>query len=367
VAADTHGDESRDDGTAGGETTDGGPTDRYPAGAGPRGGGSAVGADPRADGGAPPVPGAQELLVVFLKGIAMGAADTVPGVSGGTIALITGIYERFVRALTALDPRLLAGLATLHRAQGRREFRRTLRRVDAFFLVALGLGVVTSVVALSRVVHAAVVAYEPQTFAFFFGLIGASAVVLSDQLAVRTPGRLGAAVVGFAAAFLLAGASASGLFGHALPVVFAAGAVAVTAMVLPGVSGAFVLLLLGQYAYLTGVLTAFVDAVVATVTGGGTDGLVAGATVVVTFAGGGVVGLLSVAHLIRRALDRYRGATLAFLVSLMVGSLRLPVETIAGGVGVWTPASALSVAVPAAVGAGAVLALDRYTDDLEYA
>jgi putative membrane protein len=309
----------------------------------------------------------RDLAAVFLKGIAMGAADTVPGVSGGTIALITGIYERFVRALTALDPRQLAVLARLHRPDGRREFRQTLRRIDASFLVALGLGVVTSVVVLSRVVHAAVVAYEPQTFAFFFGLIGASAVVLSDQLAVRTPGRLGAAATGFAVAFLLAGASASGLFGHELPVVFAAGAVAVTAMVLPGVSGAFILLLLGQYAYLTGVLTDFVDAAIAAVAGGPTDGLLAGATVVVTFAGGGVVGLLSVAHLIRRALDRYRAATLAFLVSLMIGSLRLPVESVVDGIAVWTPASALSVAVPAAVGAGAVLLLDHYTDDLEYA
>jgi putative membrane protein len=309
----------------------------------------------------------RDLAAVFLKGIAMGAADTVPGVSGGTIALITGIYERFVRALTALDPRQLAVLARLHRPDGRREFRQTLRRIDASFLVALGLGVVTSVVVLSRVVHAAVVAYEPQTFAFFFGLIGASAVVLSDQLAVRTPGRLGAAATGFAVAFLLAGASASGLFGHELPVVFAAGAVAVTAMVLPGVSGAFILLLLGQYAYLTGVLTDFVDAAIAAVAGGPTDGLLAGATVVVTFASGGVVGLLSVAHLIRRALDRYRAATLAFLVSLMIGSLRLPVESVVDGIAVWTPASALSVAVPAAVGAGAVLLLDHYTDDLEYA
>jgi putative membrane protein len=312
-------------------------------------------------------PGPRELLSTYLKGAAMGAADTIPGVSGGTIALITGIYERFVRALTALDPRILAHVPRLHRAEGRGAFWRALQRMDVFFLVALGLGVVTSVVTLSRVVHTAYELYEPQTFAFFFGLIGASAVVLADQLAVRTARRAVAALVGFALAFLLAGASSNGLFGHALPVVFVAGAVAVTAMVLPGISGAFILLLLGQYSYLTGTLTAFVDDLLAAATGASAEGLVGGAAVVVTFVAGALVGLLSVAHVIRRALERYRAATLAFLVSLMVGSLRLPVETILDGIGVWSPASALSVAVPAIVGAGAVLALDYYTDDLEYA
>jgi len=311
--------------------------------------------------------GARELGSVYLKGAAMGAADTVPGVSGGTIALIVGVYERLVRAVTALDPRVLAHLPRLHRPEGRRALWRDLRRMDAFFLTALGLGVVTSVVTLSRVVYAAYQLYEPQTFAFFFGLIGASALVLSDQLSLRTPGRAAAALLGFAVAFLLAGATAGGAVGHGLPVVFLAGAVAVSAMVLPGVSGAFILLLLGQYAFLTGTLKRFVDDLFAAAAGAGTDGLAAGGVVVATFVAGALVGLVSVAHVIRRALDRDRAATLAFLVSLMVGSLRLPVERVADGVETWTPAVAASIVVPAVVGGAAVWLLDRYTDDLEYA
>jgi putative membrane protein len=311
--------------------------------------------------------GARELVSVYLKGAAMGAADTVPGVSGGTLALIVGVYERLVRAVTALDPRVLAHLPRLHRREGRQALWRDLQRMDAFFLTALALGVVTSVVTLSRVVYAAYRLYEPQTFAFFFGLIGASALVLSDQLSLRTPGRAAAALLGFAVAFLLAGATATGAFGHGLPVVFLAGAVAVSAMVLPGVSGAFILLLLGQYAFLTGTLKRFVDDLLSAATGAGTDGLVAGGAVVMTFVAGAFLGLVSIAHVIRRALDRYRAATLAFLVSLMVGSLRLPVERIADGVGTWTPAVAASIAVPAVIGGAAVWLLDRYTDDLEYA
>jgi len=313
------------------------------------------------------VTGPRALAVVYLKGVAMGAADTVPGVSGGTIALIVGIYERLIRALTALDPAILAQVPRLHRRTARAALWEDLHRMDAFFLLALGVGVVTSVVSVSRVVYRASQVFEPQTFAFFFGLIGASGVVLSDQLSVRTPGRAGAAVLGFGVAFLLAGVSSSGAVGHALPVVFVSGAIAITAMVLPGVSGAFILLLLGQYTFLTGTLTRFVDGLLVAATGGPNEGLAAGAAVVGAFVAGALVGVLTVAHLIRRALDRYRAATLTFLVSLMVGSLRLPVERVLGSVGVWSATSAASVVGAAAVGAGAVLLLDRYTDDLEYA
>jgi len=309
----------------------------------------------------------RELLSVYLRGVAMGAADTVPGVSGGTIALIVGVYERLVRAITALDPQVLAHVPRLHRPEGRAALWRDLHRMDALFLFALGLGVVTAVVSVSRVVYTAAQVYEPQTFAFFFGLIGASAVVLRNQLSLQSSGRVLAAVTGFALAFLLAGASGSGALGHSVPVVFLAGAVAISAMVLPGVSGAFILLLLGQYTFLTGTLKRFVDDLLAAATGPPPDGLAAGAVVVVTFVAGALLGLLTVAHLIRRALDRYRAATLTFLVSLMIGSLRLPVETIVDGVRVWSPVAGLTILLAAAVGAGAVLLLDHYTDDLEYA
>ena len=307
----------------------------------------------------------RSLVTVYLKGAAMGAADTVPGVSGGTIALITGIYERFVRALTGLDPRILRHVPRLHRAEGRRTLLADLREMDFFFLVALGLGVLTAVVTLSRVVHAALASFRAGTFAFFFGLIAASAVVLYDAVDVNTPGQAGAALVGFVFAFLVAGVSGASAVPHDLPVVFAAGAVGITAMVLPGISGAFILLLVGQYTYLTGVLSDFVDALLATLTGG-SGPLVSLGTVVAVFVTGAVVGILTVAHVIRRALDAYRAATLAFLVSLMVGSLRLPAVEVAENVGAWTPLSTASVVGAVLVGAVAVLALDRYTGDLTY-
>jgi putative membrane protein len=309
---------------------------------------------------------ARTLAGVYLKGAAMGAADTVPGVSGGTIALVTGVYERLIDALTSLDPRVLGHLRRLHRTEGRRSLRDALLRMDVLFLIALGLGVLTSVLTLSRVVHVALVEFRAHTFAFFFGLIGASAVVLYRSLSLETVRQAGAGAAGFLVAFAVTGASSSGLLPTTLPVVFVAGAVGITAMVLPGISGAFILLLLGQYTYLTGVLTDLVDRTLALVAGGSTAGLVASATTVTAFVAGAAVGLLTVAHVIRRALDRYRTATLVFLVSLMLGSLRLPVAEVLDGVSAWTPAATAGIGGVALVGAVAVLGLDRYTDDLDY-
>ncbi|MEF8775399.1 MAG: DUF368 domain-containing protein [Haloarculaceae archaeon] len=311
----------------------------------------------------------REYLVVYLKGAAMGAADTLPGVSGGTIALVTGIYTRLISALTALDPRVLGLVPELHAHSGRRRFLAELRRMDVPFLAALGLGVVTVVVLLSRVAHAALTSFEAETAAFFFGLIAVSAIVLYREVSLETVPRAVAAIAGFVVAFLLAGASASGgpVGGPPpLPLVFGIAAVAISAMVLPGVSGAFVLYLVGQYEYLTGVLKAFVDHLIALPSRGVTPGLVDSGAVVFTFVTGAVVGVFSVAYAIRWALDRAHAATLAFLVSLMVGSLRLPVETIRESISPWSLPAATGVAGGFLIGALAIFLLDRYTADLEY-
>jgi putative membrane protein len=305
-------------------------------------------------------------LGVYLRGICMGAADAVPGVSGGTIALITGIYERLIAAITALDPRLLGDALGVHTAEGRERFVAGLVRADVAFLVVLGLGVVTAVVTVSRVMELALHAYRAETFAFFFGLIAASAVVLYGEVSVDTPGRVGAAVLGFAAAFVLAGVTEGSAVPHSPAVIFGAGAVAITAMILPGVSGAFLLLLLGQYDHLVTTLSDFVDRLLAVATGGDPGALVDPAVTVVSFVAGAAVGLLTVAHVIRWALSNYRAATLTFLVSLMVGSLRLPVAEVLENGAPWTPVSVGSVLALALVGAVLVLGLDRYTDDLDY-
>ncbi|MDY6761848.1 MAG: DUF368 domain-containing protein [Candidatus Nanohaloarchaea archaeon] len=306
----------------------------------------------------------RDWIVVYLKGVAMGAADTVPGVSGGTIALITGIYERLVAAFAALSPAPLQHLRQVHRSDARRALLDDFEAMDVPFLLVLGAGIATAVVVLSRFMHTALVQYPAPTNALFFGLIGASTVVLLDSVSLDTPRRVLVAAGGFLAAFLVTGVSGGGGLGHALPVVFVAGAVASAAMLLPGISGAAFLYILGQYAFLTGRLSRFVDALLAFPRIPPT--LAADAAVITVFLAGVGTGLVTIARAVERALERDRATTLTVLVALMAGSLRLPVENVVRETAAVTPVTAAGVLLPASAGAAAVLLLDRYTDEMQY-
>ena len=206
------------------------------------------------------------LAVVYLKGFAMGTADAVPGVSGGTIAFITGIYERLIAALTAIGPgRVRATLAGV--LPGRRDAAEAaLREMDVPFLLALGSGMVTAIVFVTSSVEYAAEAHPLPTFGFFFGLIAASAVVLWENVSLDTRNRRVAAAAGFLLAFLVSGNAVSGL-GHSPVVTFVAGSIAISAMILPGISGSLILLILGQYLFIVGTLSALREAVVGVVTG----------------------------------------------------------------------------------------------------
>jgi len=309
--------------------------------------------------------GVRAWLAVYLKGLCMGAADTVPGVSGGTIAVIVGVYERLITALTSLDPTAIRHLGRLHTTEGRTALTRDLVRMDVPFLLVLGAGVLSAAASVATVMHVATQQYPVPTYAFFFGLIAASAVVLYRYVDAATPRRALVGLVGVSLAFAVTDPSLSGSLGSTLPVLFVSGAVAISAMVLPGVSGSFLLLVLGQYEFVSGIPRAVVAGLLEALEGDATA-LVAALTPFAAFMTGAVVGVFTVAYAVRAALNRYREATLTFLVSLMVGALRLPATKVAVNLEGPTALSAASVLVAALVGAFAVLALDYYTDDLEY-
>ena len=304
-------------------------------------------------------------LAVYLKGACMGAADTVPGVSGGTIAVILGIYERLIAALTSFDPSSLRLLVRFHTAEGRAAVTEELVRMDVPFLLVLGGGLLSAAATIATAMNAALELYRAPTYAFFFGLIAASAVVLYRYVDVRTPRRIAVAVVGFVFAFLVTDPSLSGSTPSTLPMLFVAGAIAISAMVLPGVSGAFLLLVLGQYEFVSGIPRAVLSGVLEAIEGN-TAPLLDALAPFAAFMAGALVGVFSVAYAVRAALRRYREATLTFLVSLMVGALRLPATEVVVNVGELTAVSVASVFVPAVVGIVAVLLLDHNTDDLEY-
>lgn len=305
---------------------------------------------------------------IYLRGLAMGAADAVPGVSGGTIALITGIYDRLVAAVAAIDPGLvrqfLGGLL-----RDRSAAADALHRADAAFLTALGAGIVTALAAVVPLVERGVEEFPAVTFGFFFGLIAASVVVLREWIETGSRRGVAATLVGVVVAFVVSGVAAD-VFGASTLATGVAGALTLSATLLPGLSGSLVLVVIGQYdRIVAGVLPDFFAALPEAVASGSLAPVRETGTTLVAFGVGGVIGVFTVANVVRRALARDRATTMTFLVGLVIGALRAPVAettrqlTEAGRT--WTPETTAAFLAAAAVGAVVVAGVDRLAGGIE--
>ncbi|MEF8852908.1 MAG: DUF368 domain-containing protein [Haloarculaceae archaeon] len=316
------------------------------------------------------VPPAREWARTVLVGLFMGTADAVPGVSGGTIALIAGVYERLIAAITAVTPgRFVDGVYALTPLDGGISLDRAaavLEEVDGWFLLALLAGIMSAVLTVTQVIEFVETRAPVVLFGFFFGLIGASALILLGEITVTRRDSGAAAVGGFVLAFVVSGASEVFAGGGVL-VVFVAGAIAVSAMILPGISGSLLLVILSQYTRMTEALSEVVRGFVDVATGGGTGRVAANAPVIVAFLLGGLVGVFTIARVIRRALAANREATFAFLVALVVGALRAPVATLNGEeyAVTWSTDTTGVFAGAAVAGAVLVLVLDWYAVDID--
>ncbi len=235
-------------------------------------------------------------LAVALKGFGMGAANVVPGVSGGTIALLTGIYSNIVDALNAVTEKqtwqaLLKG-----------RFGEFWKLIHGDFLVALLLGILVSVFSLAKVVTYCLTLYPILTWAFFFGLILASTVIMfrdvkglcwKDALFIV----LGI-VIGVVVCTLSPTQTTDDLW-----FIFVCGAVSICAMILPGISGSFILLVMGKYHYVMQAISDF------------------NWPVIIVFAIGCVVGILAFAKFLHWLLARWERQTLLVLLGFVLGSL----------------------------------------------
>lgn len=281
----------------------------------------------------------QSLIAHFLRGFAMGAADIVPGVSGGTVALVLGIYRRLVASI-----RYGAGaLAGLLRFDGTR-FLTRLRAVEWPFLAPLLAGVAAAVLALSHLIERLLEDHPLRMAALFFGLVAGSIVVAWRLVDKRDAPRLAVLAAVGIATFGLLGFSAGTVTDPPLWAFFAAGAVAICAMILPGVSGSFLLLMMGMYAPVLGAVN---------------DRRL---LVVAVFLVGVVVGLASFSTLLNLLLERYHDTVMAALVGLMAGSLRVlwPWPDGTGGTRLAAPFDDILVPVMlAAVGTAVVLIVTR--------
>ena len=295
-----------------------------------------------------PKPG---IIGTVVRGACMGAADVVPGVSGGTIALLTGIYERFITAAHAgaqIVGRLVRG-----------DLRGALVGIRSFpwsFVVPLLAGMLAAVVLLAELIKDALVDHPEPMAGIFFGLVAASALVVRRDVA-WTVGRLAATLVTGAALFAGLGWQGSPSLDPPPLALFGGGLVAVCAMVLPGISGSFLLLMLGLYAAAIEVVDErlFSDAVF--------------------LAGGAVVGLTCFSSLLVRLLGRWPDDVMAAMIGLLLGSLRVlwpwphgvgvvsrHTEESVSGTGLDWPKAAIDLVAPtllAVIAATAVLGAER--------
>ncbi len=236
-----------------------------------------------------------QYLWIVLKGIAMGAADVVPGVSGGTIAFISGIYEELISSINQVGPALTGTL----RKEGIPAFWKA---VNGNFLLALFCGIAISVVSLSRLISWLLAEHPVLLWSFFFGLVLASIFYVAREIRSRSAAVLLMGALGAVLAYGVISLPVSEQSGG-LPYLFMSGALAICAMILPGISGAFILVLLGSYkTVLDAVHERNLQVLLAT-------GL------------GAVFGLLSFARLLKWMFSRFKDATLALLTGFILGSL----------------------------------------------
>ena len=233
---------------------------------------------------------------VFVRGLAMGAADIVPGVSGGTIALITGIYERLLGAIVAADSDALSMALS-------RRWNALWHRIDGGFLSILLLGILSAIFSLASGIHWLLQHYPQPLWSFFSGLILVSAVLLiREEVTLNSVDRLAAFTMGVSIA-VGAALMPPVSFLAGLPGLFFAGAIAICAMILPGISGSFLLVLMGMYEQ---VLSAIKTLQI---------------TELLVLAAGCVTGLLLFARLLQHCLHHYRALAMAFLSGVLMGSL----------------------------------------------
>ncbi len=235
-----------------------------------------------------------------IKGLCMGSADVVPGVSGGTIALITGIYEDLLAAIKSINTAALKRLLT-------GDIKGALAMVHIRFLFFLFIGIGTAIISLARLMNYLINNHPVYTWSLFFGLIVASILMVGKKVRPWNTSATLSFIAGSAVAWLVVG-----LIPVSTPeelwFLFLAGFIAICAMLLPGLSGAFILLILGKYEFLTATLK--------------NPFLPANMIIIFVYCAGTAAGILCFSRFLKWLLDRWHNATLAFLTGLMAGSLR---------------------------------------------
>ncbi|KAB1069131.1 DUF368 domain-containing protein [Tamlana haliotis] len=236
-----------------------------------------------------------DYLIITFKGLAMGAADAVPGVSGGTIAFISGIYEELISTISNIN-------ASLFKTLFNKGFKAFWAQLNGNFILALMLGIIISFVTFMRLASYLLIHHPVLIWSFFFGLILASIYFVGKQITKWNAATVIALILGAAIAFYISKLPSLGANENPW-YLFLAGAIAICAMILPGISGSFILIILGAYKTLS---DAFHELDIKRI---------------LIFATGALIGLLSFSHVLKWLFKNYHNITLAVLTGFIFGSL----------------------------------------------
>ncbi|MCF2876274.1 MULTISPECIES: DUF368 domain-containing protein [unclassified Tenacibaculum] len=238
----------------------------------------------------------KDYMVITLKGIAMGAADVVPGVSGGTIAFISGIYEELLGSISNVNLSLLKTLKD-------KGFKEAWKQLNGNFLASLFIGIFISIVSLAKVISWLLVNHPILLWSFFFGLVLASVIYIAKQITKWNAVSIVLLVLGAVLAYYITTLNPMVSENSSTLFMFFAGAIAICAMILPGISGSFILVLLGAY---KPVLAAINNR---------------DFTTIVAVGLGAIIGLLSFSRVLKYLFANYKNYTLAALTGFIIGSL----------------------------------------------
>ena len=242
-------------------------------------------------------------ITVAIKGACMGAADVIPGVSGGTIAFITGIYDQLIGSINSINAEAVKLFFT-------GKFKEFWKHINGTFLLSLFCGILFSVVALAGLMQYLLESHPIQTWAFFFGLIVASSLFILRGIEGWNLKAVIFLILGVCLGITVCTLSPT-TTPDALWFIFLSGAIAICAMILPGISGSFILLILGKYKFIMEAIT------------GLTTGQAVGENLVIlgVFAVGAVCGIIAFSRVLNWLLSRYHKQTLLVLAGFIIGSL----------------------------------------------
>jgi putative membrane protein len=233
--------------------------------------------------------------LVALKGVGMGAADVVPGVSGGTIAFVTGIYDTLITSIKSIN---ISSFKLVLNGQ----FKAFWQAINGNFLLSIVIGIGVSIFSLAKLISYLLAVHPIPLWAFFFGLVLASTWTVSKDIQRWKIQTVGCFLLGTLIAFYITMATPAQT-PDTLWFLFLSGAIAICAMILPGISGSFILVLLGQYDTM---INAVKDLDIVKL---------------ITFAAGAAIGITSFSHLLSYLLKNYHDIAIAVLAGFMLGSL----------------------------------------------